>query len=203
MLDLFSSSVPNKSSPKHHDDILGLIIIEDFISDFEHDKLLVEIDKLDWSSELKRRVQHYGYKYNYKSRTINSQMKSLPFPKWAIEVAAKLEENAIFKSLPDQLIINEYLPGQGISSHIDCEPCFSDIVVSISLNSTCIMKFSRENREDVDVILKPKSAIVLTEDARYKWKHSIPSRKSDDINGKKIKRSRRLSLTYRQVIISK
>ena len=43
--------------------------------------------------------------------------------------------------MPDQLIVNEYQPGQGISAHIDCEPCFKNTIVTVSLGSVYEMDF--------------------------------------------------------------
>jgi alkylated DNA repair dioxygenase AlkB len=45
--------------------------------------------------------------------------------------------------------------------------------------------------------LESRSLLILTCDARYKWKHGIALRKSD--NG--VKRQRRISLTFRKVIL--
>ena len=42
---------------------------------------------------------------------------------------------------PDQLIINEYEPGQGISHHVDKTTFFKDGIVSLSLSSDCTMEF--------------------------------------------------------------
>lgn len=44
----------------------------------------------------------------------------------------------------DQLIINEYQPGQGINPHIDNVKLFAEPIVSLSLGSECIMEFDRE-----------------------------------------------------------
>lgn len=44
----------------------GLKYVTGFLSREEQKGLLEEIDKYPWSNELKRRVQHYGYKYDYK-----------------------------------------------------------------------------------------------------------------------------------------
>lgn len=44
----------------------GLIYVPDFVSVAEQVKLLSAIDEREWSQELKRRVQHYGYRYDYK-----------------------------------------------------------------------------------------------------------------------------------------
>lgn len=41
----------------------------------------------------------------------------------------------------DQAIINEYLPGQGIAAHVDCEPCFGDEIGVVSLLDSHPMEF--------------------------------------------------------------
>lgn len=43
----------------------------------------------------------------------------------------------------DQLIINEYTPGQGINPHIDNPTLFSSPIVSLSLGSDCVMEFDK------------------------------------------------------------
>ena len=48
-------------------------------------------------------------------------------PEWLDNIAGRLYRDKLFKIKPDQAIINEYNPGQGITSHIDCIPCFGDI----------------------------------------------------------------------------
>lgn len=49
-------------------------------------------------------------------------------------------------------------------------------------------------------VLAPRSLLVLSGEARFNWTHGIPARKSDVIDGKKIARGRRVSLTFRTVI---
>jgi alkylated DNA repair dioxygenase AlkB len=104
---------------------------------------------------------------------------------------------------PDQVIINEYQPGQGITPHIDCIPCFGETIVSISLNSPCVMEFTHSNaNERIVKLLEPRSLIVLEGDARYKWQHAIPKRKTDNWSGQKFTRGRRISLTFRTMILA-
>ena len=123
-------------------------------------------------------------------------MKTDPFPKWMDLLGENLVENGLMEEKPDQCIINEYLPGQGISRHIDCVPCFGDRIVSISLLSGCVMEFQRYE-EVQELYLEPRSLVLLTGDARYKWTHCIPARKFDGAR----ERVRRISLTFRNVII--
>lgn len=109
----------------------------------------------------------------------------------------------IFPAVPDQVIVNEYEPGQGISAHIDCVPCFDGTIASLSLGSSCVMEFlNARTRGKREILLDERSLIVLSGEARYDWTHAIPGRKSDMINGQKMYRLRRASLTFRNVILS-
>lgn len=54
--------------------------------------------------------------------------------------------------------------------------------------------------EKIAHMLEPCSLIILSGDARYKWKHGISSRKTDKYKGLIIQRGRRVSLTFRSII---
>ena len=183
--------------------IKGLNYIPDFVSQTEHDFLLREIDKQPWLNELKRRVQHYGYKYDYKFHRINHSMRIAELPDWLQNFAERLKQKGFFTETPDQVIVNEYTPGQGITNHIDCPPCFSDTVASLSLGSQCVMNFTNKDDKDeiVPYLLDVRSIVVLKEDARYCWMHGIKLAKTDNYFGTKIQRGRRVSLTFRKVIL--
>lgn len=183
--------------------INGLTYIPDFINQREHDFLLREIDKQPWLDDLKRRVQHYGYKYDYKFHRINHSMKIAELPSWLSLFAERLKLKGFFKETPDQVIINEYLPGQGITNHIDCPPCFSDTIASLSLGSQCVMNFTNKEDESeiIPYLLDVNSIVVLKEDSRYCWMHGIKHVKTDNYFGHKVKRERRVSLTFRKVVL--
>ena len=175
-------------------DISGLRYIPDFISQNEEAALLAAIDAQPWLNDLKRRVQHYGYKYDYKARAVTNDAHLGSLPVWITIVSQKLP----FK--PDQAIVNEYLPGQGISAHIDCVPCFDQVIASLSLGSGATMQFTK-SPEKQEMYLEPRSLVILSGPARYEWTHAIPARKSDMVDGLKVERARRVSLTFRNVII--
>lgn len=181
--------------------ISGLSYFEDFISIDEEYGLLENIDHQLWRSDLKRRVQHYGYIYDYKARSISREMSLGDLPKWLQRYSGLLVEQGYFSTPPDQVIINEYLPGQGISSHIDCLPCFGDTIASLSLSSAVDMDFTNPDKAShkIAMRLRPRSLIVLKGDARSKWQHGIAGRKTDNISGLRVARQRRVSLTFRSV----
>lgn len=113
-------------------------------------------------------------------------------------LAERLVADGRFAAVPDQVIANEYLPGQGISAHVDCEPCFGEVIASLSLLSACEMRFaSLSSGETRAVILLPCSLLVLAGPARRDWTHAIPARLSDVIDGLRVARQRRVSLTFR------
>jgi alkylated DNA repair dioxygenase AlkB len=98
----------------------------------------------------------------------------------------------------DQVIVNDYAPGQGISAHVDRLPCFGPVVAAISLGSTCEMVFQHlATTARAALILEPLSVLIMAGEARSAWSHAIPARRSDIIDGVRVARSRRVSLTFR------
>jgi alkylated DNA repair dioxygenase AlkB len=99
----------------------------------------------------------------------------------------------------DHLLVNEYLPGQGIGLHSDYEP-FDRTVASLSLLSACVMDFrhpSTGRRERL--LLQPCSLLVLSDEARYTSQHGIAHRKRDWWNSIVSERGWRISVTFRAV----
>ena len=178
-------------------DISGLIYLPNYISEEHHSWLINQIDQETWDTSLKRRVQHYGYRYDYKARQVTADLYLGDLPPWLGRIAQQLSADGLIEIPPDQVIINEYLPGQGISPHIDCQPCFGERIFSLSLASAAVMQFQQKEKERVTIPLAPRSLVMMSGEARHEWKHSIPGRKSDD----GVKRERRISLTFRKVTL--
>ena len=193
----------DNSASKEVTVIHGLQYIKDYINEDQHDWLLARIDEHQWLNDLKRRVQHYGFKYNYKARKVDMDMHIGELPEWLNRLSKKLYKDGYMPEVADQVIVNEYLPGQGISSHIDCEPCFKDTIVSLSLGSGCVMNFTKasDKTKKIPVWLEPRSLVVLSGEARSEWLHGIAARKWDAWDGHRYERQRRVSLTFRKVII--
>jgi len=180
--------------------IKGLTYIPNFIDTKEVKNYIDAINSEQWLSDIKRRVQHYGYKYDYKARSIDYSMFIGNLPTWAESMAQRLYDEKHINVIPDQLIINEYEPGQGIANHVDCQPCFGDTVISISLNSSCVMDFiNLRTKEKIEVMLDSGSLVVLSGEARHNWTHGIAQRKTDKFNGVKTNRKLRISMTFRKV----
>lgn len=167
-------------------DIKGLSIVENFITEDEEIKLLTIINGCKWDTTLTRRTQQYGYTYNYTSYNCT---KTNPIPESFNFIVDRIFST--FGIIPEQLIINEYLPGQGISKHTDSK-IFGNEIFSLSLNSDTTMLFLNDS-DNVEKTLKRRSILLMKDDARYLWKHCIQQKHYD--NG--IKRGKRISMTFR------
>lgn len=176
----------------------GAGLIPDWITPAHETALIALLDAGEWSGELRRRVRHFGYRYDYRARSATLESRIGPLPEALQGLAERLVVEGHFAAVPDQVIANEYLPGQGISAHVDCEPCFGDVVASLSLLSGCEMRFAcLETGEIRAVMLPPRSLLVLAGPARSNWTHAILARQSDAIDGVRVMRGRRVSLTFR------
>ena len=93
-----------------------------------------------------------------------------------------------------QAIVNLYRPGEGIKPHVDLLRRFGDGIVGVSLGSGAVMQFAwdesqpRGGRDDAErgggpyeVWLPPRSVLVLTGEARYRWTHGIEPRVRDKV----------------------
>jgi len=191
-----------KKEPYVYPSIKGLSYISDFITEKEEQALKEAIDHQPWLNDLKRRVQHYGYQYDYKARRVHSDSYLGALPNWLSIYQNRLVEQGIFSNKPDQAIVNEYMPGQGIAAHVDCVPCFDGTIASLTLESGATMQFKNiTSGEKQEIYLEPRSLIVLSGPARYEWQHAIPARQNDVWNSVKIPRNRRISVTFRNVIV--
>ena len=180
----------------------GLRYLAGFVTQMEEARLLAAVDAAPWLSDLKRRVQHYGYRYDYKARKVVRSMYLGPLPDWVQPLAARLVADEHMSAAPDQLIVNEYEPGQGITAHVDCIPCFGPIVCSLTLGSPCVMELSEIDGDGFESLaLERGSLLVLAGAARYQWRHAIPGRKTDKVGGRSMPRRRRVSLTFRTVLL--
>jgi alkylated DNA repair dioxygenase AlkB len=197
-LELFDQPAEPSEVLRNYLDVPGLTYCQEFLTLEDQRHVLAEVDACPWRSDLKRRVQHYGYKYDYKARSVDHSMYVGPLPAFALEIAQRLLDRGLVEEMPDQLIVNEYEPGQGITAHIDCEPCFKDTIVTLSLGWAYEMDFiSVATGEVKPALLEPGSVLVMQDEGRYQWMHRIKARMSD----RGVRRQRRVSLTFRNVIL--
>jgi alkylated DNA repair dioxygenase AlkB len=230
----------------------GLQLETDFVSAEEERALIEYLDSQTWAGTLTRRVQQFGcallfasschrlnrtaprrlvYKYNRAGEQKGSAAAaaaSVPAIPAAFDaLCARLVERGLFPRAPEQVIVNEYQPGQGIAAHVDDTKLFGEPVCSVSLLADVTMDFKHKPRprkasagagagagvgaaaagagqpasaeSEHSVRLPRRSALLLTGAARYEWTHAIAKRRSDPdpSTGDRVPRARRVSLTFR------
>jgi alkylated DNA repair dioxygenase AlkB len=188
MRTLFDDDLPVQDLPA----IPGLFYLEDFLTFESEAELTLAIDSAEWDTTWERRRQLYGRSYGRKA------LRAAPLPLWGRLLGDRIVATGHTGHGFDQMLVNEYLPGQGIALHCDYEP-FDRTVASISLLSRCVMDFRRVadgHRENLP--LEPRSLLILSDDARYEWQHGIARRRRDRLKGLTIPRTRRLSVTFRR-----
>lgn len=124
-------------------------------------------------------------------------------------------------SEPNHVLVNEYLPGQGIMPHQD-GPLYNPIVATVTLSSHCILNFyphasdasfsmERSSGPEFSVLLEPRSLFIQTGQLYQSYLHGIAEITHDvmadnlPINYHQtsmnsiLPRGTRISLTYRRV----
>lgn len=115
--------------------------------------------------------------------------------------SSSLESSYPFGWVPDQVTVNEYPLGVGISPHVDTHSAFRGPICSLSLASDASMTFRRAGHPDVALRLPRRSLVVMAGESRLAWQHYVPHRRADAVVGMgKVPRApRRVSCTFRAV----
>ncbi len=176
----------------------GLYLYPNFINEMQEQQLLSEIDSQPWIVDYLRRLQYYGYR-----NELEKPYQLIPFPvsmpPLIRQLSQEIAERHIIDLQPDQVIINEYVPGEGLKPHKD-RAYYENQICGVNLGSSCVMRFIKgKNQEIFDIEVPRRSLYVMQDDARKKWKHGIPPRKKDKVDGELHHRDRRVSITYRKV----
>jgi hypothetical protein len=182
---------PLEVRPEDIPNIAGLTYHAAYVTPTEEAELVRIIDAELWDTTWERRRQLYGATYG------PGESAERPIPSWGLSLAKRMHREGISQRQFDQMLVNEYEPGQGIALHHDHKP-FDRTVVSLSLLSPCLMDFRHPaTNERRSLLLEPRSLLVLSDEARHEWQHGIARRKNDRWRGILVPRSRRLSVTFR------
>lgn len=187
--------------------------IPNFISQEEEEYILknvYSVPKPKWTCLSNRRLQDYGGVPHEKG------MIPEKMPSWLQVYVDKIANLNIFDGQrPNQVLVNEYLPGQGIMPHTD-GPLFFPIVTTISCGSHTVLEFLENNEKRAkicDLLLERCSLVIIKDDMYTKYLHSIREVDEDLVAGcanldncmqkyslnEKLKRDTRVSLTIRNV----
>lgn len=228
--DIKGAVEPEDVASTDHVIVNGCRIWEEWITPEVESELLREIDNGKWEESLKRRVQHYGFPFNYKTLMLDYTTPTVPISETCAALAMSMhalssDDDGELRSSSTpapapltQLTVNEYFPGQGIASHIDTKNCFGPHIFVLNLGSGIVMRLQyrgdgtapADNDNDHEAStasnkknlwLPRRSLLLLGGDARYSWSHGISPRYFDKVSGALIPRERRVSLTFRQALI--
>ncbi len=156
----------------------GLDYRPDFVDSAEERELIRELDAMDLSPFRfhgwigKRKTHTFGWRYDFDDASF---APAEPFPGWLQPLRARA---AAFAGLDRDEIVHallaRYDPGAGIGWHRD-RPVF-DKVVGVSLGAPAVLRFRQRTDsgfQRVELPVEPRSAYLLTGDARHDWEHRI------------------------------
>ena len=138
-------------------------------------------------------------------------MLAEPLPAWLQPILDRVNSLGVLPGEANHVLINEYLPGQGIMAHTD-GPIYAPVIVNITLQSHCVIDFAPSHgAENTSLLLLPR-ALLIVKDALYQGLHGIVERTEDVLDAtianletcgmapQVLPRGTRLSLTIRHVL---
>jgi alkylated DNA repair dioxygenase AlkB len=161
----------------------GFHYISDFLSSSDERELIRFIETLSFAEVrmhgmvAKRRTVHFGWLYGYES------WKVTPGPAIPDALLPLRDRAALLMEQPpamiEEVLVTDYPAGSGIGWHRDA-PMFGPVVVGISVLGTARFRF-RRRIADAEAVsethIHPRSAYILSGEARSAWQHSIPATK--------------------------
>ncbi|XP_064620505.1 alpha-ketoglutarate-dependent dioxygenase alkB homolog 4-like isoform X2 [Lineus longissimus] len=185
------------SHPEHSGQSInfpGILIMNNFITEEEEQKLVQEIDEIPWvDSQSGRRKQDFGPKVNFKKKKLKLQVFSglAPFSRLLIDSIKQIEKLKDF--IPVEQCQLEYVPerGSAIDPHFDDFWLWGEHLVTLNLVSGTYLSMTHDDKPGVLVLvpMDRRSLITVFGPSRYEWKHGI---RREDI------RERRLAITFRE-----
>jgi len=200
--------------------------IHNFVSEAEEANLMQHIEQSPgprWTQLANRRLQNWGGVPHPKG------MLAERMPPWlsplvdrvaCVEVNSKQPIFTLGKG-PNHVLVNEYLPGQGIMPHTD-GPLFHPTIATVTLGSHTVLKLYSPIEEDdvalpwnqrevAAVLVRRRSLVVLKDQCYSSLLHGIQEVKEDEMDGSIVNlteeekergvmaRDTRISLTIRHV----
>lgn len=192
--------------------------ISEFIDENEEISILSNIyaaPKPKWTQLSNRRLQNWG------GVPHNKGMIAESIPAWLDKYLEKIHSiNVMTGKRPNHVLVNEYIPGQGIMPHLDGS-LFYPTITTISVGSHIILKFLEPATDNetspkpvFSFLLEPRSLLVLQDELFSKYLHCIDEVEKDTLDdsvvnlnkcsekyvkGTTVNRVTRISLTIRHV----
>lgn len=175
-----------------------------------------------WTQLSNRRLINYGGVPHPKG------MIAEDIPVWLHHYVERINQLNVYAEgiKANHVLVNEYLPGQGIMPHLD-GPLFFPTITTISCGSHTVLEYYEQTEDasgqdgsgslvrqhKTSVLLEPRSLLVVKDDMYHKYLHSIAEREEDTIDarvanlslvsnahaGDVLRRDKRISLTIRHV----
>mmetsp|Transcript_6325 Transcript_6325/g.8290 ORF Transcript_6325/g.8290 Transcript_6325/m.8290 type:complete len:285 (+) Transcript_6325:57-911(+) len=177
---LLSLETSNSILPRYRirNDLNELYYIPDFIT-LEDEACLwkqIHSEAAVWTELRSRRLQCFS--------SIHQDKATQSFPKYIQNLVDAFIKAGIFQrdNPPNHVLLNEYIPGEGIMHHTDGEK-YQSHVACISLNSPCVFSFiERQKTADIGtrrpkvvskLLLEPRSVIVFKNEVYLNTLHGL------------------------------
>ncbi|GMH01201.1 hypothetical protein Nepgr_003040 [Nepenthes gracilis] len=174
-----------------------LIYTPEFVTEAEETQLLNNIYQspiFKWKTLKNRRLQNWGGVVHEKG------LLSQDLPPWLAQLTQRIfDETKIFPAKPNHVLVNEYLPEQGIMPHQD-GPAYFPAAAILSLGSPVVMDFTPHsilnqchgislcsnnhdsgdgepvclaNHHRFSILLMPRSLLIFKDTAYSEYLHGI------------------------------
>ncbi|XP_052867668.1 alpha-ketoglutarate-dependent dioxygenase alkB homolog 6 [Anopheles cruzii] len=202
--------------------------VPNFISREEETQILQAVSnapKPKWTQLSNRRLINYGGIPHPKG------MIAETLPRWLDQFVDRINRLDVFEpgTKANHVLVNEYLPGQGIMPHLD-GPLFLPTITTISCGSHTVLEYFEQTEGEptlaaggplirqcvARLLIEPRSLLVVKHDMYHRYLHGIQEQDHDVIDerivnlvtaeadggakfGDVLPRTTRLSLTIRHV----
>lgn len=150
----------------------------DILSIEEESELLDKLLNEQGTRSTDRTILRYG-------NSVYGHDKLEPIPEYLLDLSNKLIDKKILDSIPEDITVNTYYPGDKIIPHIDKIDA-GPVITILSLLSEAKLILTYGSKKE-NILLPSRSIIQLKGVYRTHWKHSI----------EKLKQ-KRISIVFRQ-----
>lgn len=194
-MDIFASNRKSDSEVnlERVSKVPGLSYYDNFITKEEEEYLLDYLSNIEYSNEFSRATKYYGYNYSHKKTQSDANEFIGNIPKTLNIIFNKLEIEY------NQLVV-EKVPVNSQYSFPVHSKIFANNIMTISIGGNCVANFENKLMDkESEILIKRRSLMVISNDCRKEWSYRINSNKTHMFNYKKVKRSDRYTLTFKNI----